>query len=178
MVLSACVIGIAGCGATKPMKVTGPRLDTCPLPDGFKMKPAIQVAEMTLSNCPEKLDDVFAKLVKIAKDSPSPENGVLIQDLLKRLIKENKISETYTKSLYQQYFSRTFVSLPDVKVYRLSGELTDIKKALRNELARKKIGMVECCGDRASYEDALNEYARTLSFMENLILNEAYLKES
>jgi hypothetical protein len=38
--------------------------------------------------------------------------------------------------------------------------------------------MVDCCGDRAAYEDALSEYARTLSFMENLVLNEAYLKES
>ena len=118
------------------------------------------------------------KLLEIAGHSPGAQNGVLIQDLLKQLIKENKISETYAKSLYQTYFSRKFVSLPDIKVYRLSGEMTAIKKALKIELAQKKIGMVECCGDRAAYDDALSEYAGTLNFMENLVLNETFLKES
>lgn len=178
MVFSVCLMGITGCGATKPMKVTAPQLDACPLPHGYKMKPAIEVAKQTLFSCPEKLDAVFMKLLEIGRHSPSPQNGVLIQDLLKRLIKENKISETYAKSLFQKYFSRRFVSLPDIKVYRLSGELTAVKKALKSELALKRIGLVECCGDRASYEAALSEYARTVSFMENLVLNEAYLKES
>lgn len=178
MVLSVCLIGVVGCGATKPMKVTAPQLDACPLPEGYKMKPAVRMAETTLNSCPEKLDAVFMRLLDIARHSPRAENGILIQDLLKQLIKENKISETYAKSLYQQYFSKRFVSLPDIKVYRLPGELTPIKRTLKKELELKRIGMVDCCGDRAAYEDALNEYARNLSLMENLVLNEAYLKES
>jgi len=146
------------------------------MPSGYQLAEAVETAERTLATCPGKLDQVFMKLLDIAKQRPDKENGVLVQDLLKNLIKQNKISETYSKALYQKYFSRRFVTMPDVKIYNLTGEMDSIKKSLREELACKKIGMLACCGDRESYRRAEAEYTRAVQFMENLAYNEEYVK--
>jgi len=138
--------------------------------------PAIETAKQTLNNCPEKLDEVFSAVLEVAKHSPAPENATLIQDMLKELIKQNKVSETYSKNLYQKYFSRTFVSIPDVKAYRLSAEIDTIKKDLHRELELKRVGMIEGCNDKESYQYAEAEFTRVVNFMENLLLNEDYLK--
>jgi len=117
-------------------------------------------------------------LLQVAKQSPAPENGLLIQNVLKEMIQANKVSETYTKTLYQKYFSREFVSMPTVKIYNLSGEVDAIKRRLKAELALKRIGMVEACNDRESYKSAEAEYVRTRNFLENLAYNEAYVKSN
>ena len=140
------------------------------------LAPAIEMAEQALMDCPDKLDDVFAALVEIATHSPDKENAVLIQDMLKKLIGMNRISETYSKTLYQKYFSHRFVSVHDTKVYNLQGQLDFIKENLRKELALKKIGFVECCNDREGYRKVEAEYARVVNFMDNLLLNEEYLR--
>jgi hypothetical protein len=171
-----CVLLASGCMTGKHAVVSAPPVDTCPLPSGFQMAPAIETAKQTLSNCPEKLDGVFSALLEVAKNSPAPENAALIQDMLKQLIKQNKVSAVYSKNLYQKYFSRAFVSIPDVKVYRLAGEIDSIKKDMQKELALKRIGMIECCNDKESYKYAEAEFARVVDFMENLILNEDYIK--
>lgn len=172
-----CTVLVAGCVTGKPAVVTAPPVvDTCPMPSGYRMQPAIETAKSTLTDCPEQFDAVFAALLDVAKHSPSPENAELMQELLKDLIKQNKVSESYSKSLYQQHFSRRFVSIPDVKVYRLSGETDSIQKALRHELELKRIGMVDCCGDKEAYALAEAEFARLNNLMENLMLNENYLQ--
>lgn len=178
LVIISCIFLVVGCVKSKPVTVSPPPVNPCPMPTGYKLEPAIEMAEQTLTNCPDKLDQVFLKLLEIAKHSPSKENGILIQDLLKGLIKKNRVSETYTKNLYQEYFSSRFVSMPDIEVYNLAGEMNSIKKALKNELALKKTGMVECCNDKEAYEHAEAEYARAVNFMENLVHNEEYLKET
>ena len=165
----------AACATPQPTIVFEPE-PWCPIPSGYQLAPAIEMAEDTLMSCPDKLDGVFAALVEIATHSPEPENAVLIQDMLKRLIGRNKISETYSKNLYQKYFSHRFVSVHDTKVYNLQGELDFIKENLSKELALKKIGFVECCNDREGYRKVEAEYARVVNFMENLLLNEEYLR--
>ena len=165
----------AACATPQLTVVSGPE-PWCPIPSGYQLAPAIEMAEDTLMSCPDKLDGVFAALVEIATHSPDPENAVLIQDMLKRLIERNKISETYSKNLYQKYFSHRFVSVHDTKVYNLQGELEFIKENLSKELALKKIGFVECCNDREGYRKVEAEYARVVNFMENLLLNEEYLR--
>ena len=172
-----CILLATGCATGKQAVVSAPPVvDTCPMPAGYRMKPAIETAKSTLTDCPEKFDKVFLSLLDVAKHSPAPENAELIQDMLKDLIKQNKVSETYSKTLYQKYFSGTFVSIPDVKVYRLPGETDSIKKALKRELEHKRIGMIESCNNKESYEHAEAEFARLVNFMENLLLNEDYLK--
>jgi len=156
--------------------VSTPPPDPCPVPTGYQLDPALEMAEQTLTACPEKLDRVFMALLDIAKHSPAEENSLLIQDMLKSLIRKNKISETYTKTLYQKYFSRKFVTMPDTKAYNLAGEMDSIKKVLKEELACKRIGMAECSNDKESYKYAEAEYVRAISFMENLVYNEEYLK--
>jgi hypothetical protein len=178
LVIIFCMLLVVGCVKSKPVTVPPPLADPCPMPTGYKLEPAIEMAEQTVTNCPDKLDQVFFKLLEIAKHSPGKGNGILIQDLLKELIKTNRVSETYTKNLYQKYFSRRFVSMPDIKVYNLAGEMSTIKKGLKKELALKKMGMVECCNDKEAYKHAEAEYARAINFMENLVHNEEYLKES
>jgi len=176
LILISCILLVTGCINGKQAVVTAPVADTCPVPGGYKMKPAIETAKQTLIDCPDKLDAVFAALLDVAKHSPDPENAALIQDVFKELIKRNKISEVYSKNLYQKHFSRMFVSIPDVKVYRLPGEIDSIKKELEHELSLKRIGMIECCNDKESFDLVEAEFARILSFMENLLLNEDYLK--
>ena len=178
LVIISCIFLVVGCVKSKAVTVSPPPVNPCPMPTGYKLEPAIEMAEQTVTNCPDKLDQVFLKLLEIAKHTPSKENGILIQDLLKGLIKKNRVSETYTKNLYQEYFSSRFVSMPDIEVYNLAGEMNSIKKALKNELALKKTGMVECCNDKEAYEHAEAEYARAVNFMENLVHNEEYLKET
>ncbi len=161
-----------GCAAEKKQVV----VDSCPLPTGYKMGPAIDRAEQTLDLCPQKLDVVFQALLDIAKHSPNEENGAMIQGMIKRLIRKNLVSEKYSRELYQKYFSRTFVTLPDVKAYNLASEIDFIKKGLRKELRLKQIGFIECCNDREGYKKVEGEYARIVNFLEDLVLNEEYVK--
>jgi hypothetical protein len=176
LIVILCVLLASGCMTGKQAVVSAPPVDICPLPSGFRMAPAIETAKLTLSLCPEKLDEVFSGLLEVAKNSPAPENAALIQDMLKELIKQNKVSEIYSRNLYQKHFSRTFVSIPDVKVYRLAGDIDSIRKDLQKELGLKRFGMIECCNDKESYQYAEAEFARVVDFMENLILNEDYVK--
>jgi hypothetical protein len=178
-----CFSMITGCNTSKPtvvpmLPVSETIIDSCPLPSGYQLSAAVETATATLSYCPEKFDEVFAELLEVSKHSPDPENAKLIQDLLKTLIQQNKISESYSKSLYKQYFSPRFVSIPDIKVYRLSSQTDSIKKDLRHELELKRIGMVECCGDKRSFKLAEVEFNRLLIFIENLLLNEEYLQSA
>lgn len=176
LLVAVGIVMAAGCMAKKPAVVSGPPVEPCPMPAGYRIGPAVDTAEQTLRRCPEKLDEVFSSLLKVAKHSPAPENAMLIQDMLKELIRQNKVSEVYTKNLYRKYFSNSFVSLPDMKVYRLPGEVDSIKNDLRRELRLKRVGMVECCNDKASYHAAEAEFVRLTDFMENLLLNEDYVK--
>jgi hypothetical protein len=166
---------VAACATPQPAVVSRPE-KACPIPFGYQLAPAIAMAEQTLMSCPDKLDDVFAALVEVATHSPDKENAALIQDMLKKLVGMNRISETYSKTLYQKYFSHRFVSVHDTKVYNLQAELDFIKENLRKELAFKKVGFVECCNDREGYRKVEAEYARVVNFMENLLLNEEYLR--
>jgi len=165
------VVFIVGCQTTKPVAV-----DPCPMPGGYKLGPAVETAEMTLNTCPERLDQVFSALLDIAKHKPDKENRILIREMLVRLTKKNIVSEKYAKNLYNKYFDLKFTTLPDVKTYNLLGEIDDIKKTLRSELKMKKVGLVECCGDRQGYTLAEAEFSRVVNFMENLVYNEEYLK--
>ena len=174
--LIICGILLCVACAKKPFVVSTPPADPCPMPAGYQMGPAIEVAEKTLNTCPGKLDQVFMALINIGKHSPDKENATLIQEMLKGFIKENKISETYTKVLYQKYFSPNFVTIPDLKVYNLAGEVIAIKRVLKEELACKRIGLVECCNDKESYKHAEGQYSRAVGFIENLAYNDEYLR--
>ncbi|MBL7171514.1 MAG: hypothetical protein ABIE47_10375 [Pseudomonadota bacterium] len=174
--LIICGILLCVACAKKPLVVSTPPADPCPIPSGYQMGPAIEVAEKTLNTCPGKLDQVFMALINIGKHSPDKENAALIQEMLKGLIKENRVSETYAKVLYQKYFSPHFVTIPDLKVYNLAGEVIAIKRALKEELACKRVGLVECCNDKESYKHAEGQYVRAVGFIENLAYNDEYLK--
>lgn len=170
------ILLLSGCTTAKPAVVSLPPVDTCPMSSGYQMGPAMERAKQTLSNCPEKLDEVFSAVLEVARHTPAHRNAALIQDMLKELIKQGMVSEAYSKNLYQKYFSRSFVSIPDVKVYRLSGEIDSIRKGLKRELEFKRVGMIEASNDKESYQYAEAEFIRVLDFMENLLLNEDYLK--
>lgn len=178
ILLLGILLMIASCQTTTKSVVvtTPPPTNPCPLPSGYQLEPAIKVAEDTLNKCPEMFDEVFQRLIEIAKNSPKKENAFLIQDMLKRLVKANKISEIYAKNLYRQYFSVKFVTMPDIKCYNLPAELDNIKSQLRKELKLKRIGFIECCGDREGYKMVEAEYRRLISLLENMALNEQYMK--
>lgn len=166
-----------GCASNERV-VVAPATEPCPLPQGYKLEGAIVAAEKSLNTCPDKLDLVFAALIDIGKHQPKPENGVMIQGMMKRLVSKNIVSEKYSKNLYQKYFSYSFVSLPDTKAYNLPAEIDDIKDDLRAELAYKQVGLVECCGDKEGYMKVEAEYARLVMFLEDLVLNREYVSRS
>ena len=168
----------AACVQQKPVVVSTPPVEPCPMPTGYQLQLAVQTAEQTLTNCPDRLDAVFLKLIEIAKHKPNPENKMPIQNMLKRLVAANKISEKYAKGMYQKYFAVKFVSLPDVKTYELDDEIESIKRDLKAELALKRIGLIECSNDRDGYKKAESEYVRVINLMENLVLNEQYVREN
>jgi hypothetical protein len=166
----------SGCAAWKPASASAPVMELCSMPSGFQMAPAIEMARETLNNCPEKLDDVFISLLAVARHRPAPENAAAIQNLLKELVKQNKISEAYSRNLYRKYFSRSFVSIPDLRVHRLSGQSDAIKQDLKKELGLKRVGILEVCNDKDSYKHAEAEYARVSDLLDNLLLNDDYFK--
>ena len=155
-----------------------PATDPCPLPSGYKLEGAIADAEQTLNTCPEKLDMVFEALIDIAKHQPKPENGEMIQEMMKHLVAKNLVSQKYSKTLYRKYFSYSFVSLPDTKTYNLPAEIGTIRDGLKTELAYKQIGIVQCCGDKEGYKKVEAEYARLVMFLEDLVLNREYLSRT
>jgi len=165
-----------GCQTQTRQVVAPAPVDPCPLPTGYILAKAIEKAEQSLLTCPEKLDAVFFALLDIAKHKPEPDNRIMIRDLLMRLSKRNLFSERYAKELYNKYFDVKFHTLPDVKTYNLSGEIDSIKKELKKELTFKKIGLIECSGDKKGYKKTEDEYARLINFLENLVYNEQYLK--
>jgi len=171
LTLIGLIIFVAGCQTTRTVDI-----DPCPMPTGYKVGPAIATAEQTLARCPDRLDEVFMGMVAIAKHNPDKENAVLIREMLSRLSKKNLISEQYAKNIYNAYFSIRFTSLPDVKVYNLPAEIDEIKKSLREELRKKKAGLEGSCGDKEEYALAETEFSRLMNLMENLVINEEYLR--
>jgi len=179
------VIMAAGCQTSKPVIVPEQMLqsmaaqkpkESCPMPSGFQLGPAAAMAERTLLTCPNKFEQVFMRLLDISKHRPESQNAVIMQNLVKKLVNKNMVSERYGKELYQKYFSTRFVSLPDMRTYNLRDSIGSIKKEMNDELRFKRIGMIECCRDRDRYRKAEGEYARLINFLENLQLNEEYMR--
>jgi len=170
-----CVMAIV-IGCQTRQVTTQPYVDPCPMPAGNLLNPAIQTAEQTLNTCPDLRDRVFRALVDIGKRKPQKENGIMIRDMFIRLTGKGVLPDKSTKDLYNSYFSTSFARLPDTKTYNLPTAIDSIKKALGTELALKRVGLVECSGDREAFEKAEAEHARLINFLENLVLNEDYMK--
>ena len=167
---------VLGCASQPPVPEPPPLPpDPCSLPTGYRLDPpTLDVARNTLTNCPEKLDEVFQALLAIGKHKPCEENMTAITDLFKELATANKISERYSKSLLKKYFSRTFDSMPDIKVVNLPAQVEAIKRDLRAELRLKEEGILECCGMRDKYQAADRECGRIFVLLDNLVMNEEY----
>ena len=170
------IVVVAGCQSAPKRVVTKPRIDLCPMPTGYILAPAIETAEQSLISCPEKLDPVFMKLLEIAKHRPETENRILLKEMFIRLVNLNLISERYAKDQYNKHFDINFSSLPDIRTYNLPVEIDSIKKDLRKELVLKRVGLLECCADSEAFKKAEDEYARLVNFLENMVLNEQYMK--
>ena len=71
-----CIALVTGCTTGRPAVVTAPPVvDTCQMPSGYQVNPAIETAKNTLNDCPEKFDEVFAALLEVTKHSPTPGNA-------------------------------------------------------------------------------------------------------
>lgn len=175
MILAAVVLGSImtfGCVANnKQQVVLAPPapVDNCPLPSGFQLEPAIEQAERTLTLCPDKLDAVFMELIEIAKDKPQAANKKAIRGMLMRLVEQGAISEKYAKNnLYNRYFSSSFTyDLKNIKFKYVGSKINEIKKGMADELAAKRIGLLQACDDLKSYKKAESTYARFIRFIDS-----------
>ena len=148
--------------------------EQCPMPEGYILSEAIPQAEATINRCPQKFDQIFHRVIDIGKHKPDAMNSIHIQEMIKRLVRNNKVSERYSKTLYQSYLSIQFTSFPEIRPASLPAEIDSIKIALQRELAMKKEGIIECCADQEMYAKAEQEYARRVRFIEDLSMNVEY----
>jgi len=167
---------MVGCSLKAPGKT--PDVPVCVMPAGYSLTEAIDVADTALTKCPDRMEDIFMALVDVAQHKPDIDNKSLFMNLFKRHAAKGHISERYAKSVIKQYFSTSYESIPAIKVNMVTTEMDSIKRDLKHELSLKKIGLVECCNDITSYEKAEKEYARILNFIDNIVLNEAYVKNN
>ena len=72
--------------------------------------------------------------------------------------KEGIISKVQAEKHYTRYFGHRFVSLPDT--YQTCSQcprLQNLLTSCRNELKDKEQGLIEACGDKATYAKASDD---------------------
>ena len=107
-----------------------------------------QALEVTSNNPFDEVffEKVFARLVDQCRNSKSPANADIIWDhFVVPLKKSGKIPPDLSTTTWNYYFSKSFVSLPNISpVSEYCGDLAQIKKNLEKEYQLKKVGFEIC----------------------------------
>lgn len=148
----ACGMMLWGCAGMQ----TAPQPVEAPAPirsiqdiDSFRTDVASQQALEVVNGNPynqEFFEEVFAKLVAQCRNNTSSDNADLIwENFVAPLEQSGKVPPDLAKHLWNCYFSRQFVSLPDeTTVGQSCYHLAEIKKGLEKEYQLKKIGFEVC----------------------------------
>ncbi|BBO83085.1 hypothetical protein DSCO28_36510 [Desulfosarcina ovata subsp. sediminis] len=117
--------------------------------DSFNPELACKQGLEVINNNPYEQDSfeaVFAKIVEQCKNSSAPENADIIWEHFIVPLKQNgKVPPDLAKNLWNYYFSRQFVSLPENSpISQQCYALADIKKNIEREYQLKKAGFEIC----------------------------------
>lgn len=139
---------MAGCATDKPAvtaQVSPPPLTTISQIESFNVETACRQALEVVNNNPYEqgfFEKVFARLVNQCRDSKSPANADAIWGHFVVPLKQSgKVPPDLATTMWNYYFSRSFVSLPSIgPVNQYCGRLAEIKKDLEKEYQLKKLG--------------------------------------
>jgi len=117
--------------------------------DSFKTQVACsQALEVINNNSYEQefFEKVFTKIIDQCRNSTSPDNADLIwEHFIVPLNQSGKVPPDLAKDLWNCYFSKQFVSLPDkTPVSQNCYDLAHIKKNMEKEYQLKKAGFEIC----------------------------------
>lgn len=143
---------------------------SCEVPATKSVDLAFNASRHTLSNfsCVSTFDQHFDQLLNIAEGDPSLHNKRLFSDFLNWSSDNGLISTQQAKERFSEYFSRTFVALPN-RHNNCSSSCLLISKIERNmkaELRKKQRGMQAILGDAQAYGQAHTDYENTLLMLE------------
>jgi hypothetical protein len=117
--------------------------------DSFRPEVASSQALEVVNNNPYEqrfYEEVFARLVDQCRNSTSQENADLIWSrFVEPLRRSGKVPPDLATSLWNQYFSRQFVSLPSMGgMGENCRQLAEVKKNLESEYKLKRAGFEVC----------------------------------
>ena len=148
------ILLMAGCAAkksivTEPVVSAPPSLTMIHQIDSFKPETACRQAIEVINNNPyeqEFFEKTFARVIEQCQNSRSPANADLIWDhLVVPLKKSGKVPPDLVKTMWNYYFSKQFISLPDMApVPHYCYRLAEIKRNLEKEYHLKKAGFEVC----------------------------------
>ena len=132
--------------------------DTCTVPSHKKLPVAFSKAKTELSNrnCHYQFDAMHKKLLSIAENDPSTENGNHFLSFYRWSVDQGIISSKQGKEYYNRYFKSTFgnVLSNDRNVCSISSTKDPLLKQLRRELIDKQTGLQVIMQDREAYFEA------------------------
>ncbi len=117
--------------------------------DSFNPELACQQALAVTNNTPygqERFEAIFAKIVEQCKNSSSSENADIIwEHFIVPLKQSGKVPPDLAKNVWNYYFSRQFVSLPENgPIDQQCHALAEIKKNIEREYQLKRAGFKIC----------------------------------
>lgn len=156
-VMVLLLLALSGCFST-PEPVLNPQPSSvkpaCPLPQTKIVPEAFMEARNCLENkeCWQLFDEIFARLLEIAGESPSIENNTLFKDFLKWSRNIGIISQNETKKIFHEYFNAHFWLIPDGRTPLPCNDIGGVENDLRREKLKKLQGF------RCLYSENSAEY--------------------
>ena len=150
--LAAMVIS-SGCASIQPQtEVTANA--PCPVVDSANVDSAFGQASqaMAIRHCQIQFESYFDKLLTVAAESPSIDNKKRFDGFFRQLDGDGVISKRQATELYTQYFTTSYMALPDTyNVCSAGREQDKILSAMRAELDQKKRGLMDVLGEKDLY---------------------------
>ena len=149
---------LSSCAYFQP-KEPGP---ACPDSSIVNLNRAVDMAIECVKFDTNKFDIAFARLISIAQQSPSINNGEIILRFISAVaIDAPFIPAKRAKMKWNRYFAPTFyVSMgymyDSIKNY--CPDRIKIKRSIDEELTQKKIGFLKCMADQTSKDEAFALY--------------------
>lgn len=107
---------------------------------------------MAMPHCIDRVERYFDQLLSIAAEAPNLANRERFHHLFKQLDSAGIISKAQATRWYTQYFSTSFMALPDTYNVCSAGRQQDrILADMSDELRLKERGLMQVLGERALY---------------------------
>lgn len=107
---------------------------------------------LRLPHCRERAEHYFQDLLRIAEQAPDAQNRQRFSQLFSQLDNAGVISRMQATTWFTQYFSTSFMALPDShNVCSARRQQDNILASMRDELRLKERGLLNILGDREQF---------------------------